>query len=298
MPEQSNDYRVVVFGAGGVGKSSLVLRFIKGNFREDYIPTIEDTYIQDVFWDDIELGPKTPFFLPHSPSWVRNEMKGSVRIEDYELLSRRVARVGPNSDTFPRETPFHSGPNSDTPDPTRNHPLCGISLANLAKLLSDVTYLLGDVTYRLGDATYLVGDITYLLRDVTYLLGDVAYFFGDVTYFLATVRRDMVTGAVAFADVAFADSKKRVAFADSHILTVAIADMWNRAGGLCGPENFGGGDCGRKAKGWGAAYVGAYPSVRNRHRRNSPVRKVHRPCSACPQSPPSKYENPQTPPDS
>lgn len=30
MPEQSNDYRVVVFGAGGVGKSSLVLRFIKG----------------------------------------------------------------------------------------------------------------------------------------------------------------------------------------------------------------------------------------------------------------------------
>jgi GTPase SAR1 family protein len=29
MPEQ-NDYRVVVFGAAGVGKSSLVLRFVKG----------------------------------------------------------------------------------------------------------------------------------------------------------------------------------------------------------------------------------------------------------------------------
>ncbi|XP_025016743.1 GTP-binding protein Di-Ras2-like [Tetranychus urticae] len=46
MPEQSNDYRVVVFGAGGVGKSSLVLRFVKGIFRETYIPTIEDTYRQ------------------------------------------------------------------------------------------------------------------------------------------------------------------------------------------------------------------------------------------------------------
>ncbi len=44
MPEQSNDYRVVVFGAGGVGKTSLVLRFIEGTFRDSYIPTVEDTY--------------------------------------------------------------------------------------------------------------------------------------------------------------------------------------------------------------------------------------------------------------
>jgi len=44
MPEQSNDYRVVVFGAGGVGKTSLVMRFIDDTFRDSYIPTIEDTY--------------------------------------------------------------------------------------------------------------------------------------------------------------------------------------------------------------------------------------------------------------
>ena len=46
MPEQSNDYRVVVFGAGGVGKSSLVMRFVHGSFKENYVPTIEDTYRQ------------------------------------------------------------------------------------------------------------------------------------------------------------------------------------------------------------------------------------------------------------
>lgn len=57
---RSIPHRVVVFGAGGVGKSSLVLRFIKGTFRENYIPTIEDTYrqVSDLYqndgWEDEE----------------------------------------------------------------------------------------------------------------------------------------------------------------------------------------------------------------------------------------------------
>ena len=83
MPaEPSNDYRVVVFGAGGelfvfdvatgqgpaskvltnfrpgVGKTSLVLRFIHGTFRESYVPTIEDTY-RKVIKDQRPSSPST-----------------------------------------------------------------------------------------------------------------------------------------------------------------------------------------------------------------------------------------------
>ncbi|CAH1772748.1 unnamed protein product [Owenia fusiformis] len=42
--KDNRDYRMAVFGASNVGKSSLLLRFIEGRFRETYIPTIEDVY--------------------------------------------------------------------------------------------------------------------------------------------------------------------------------------------------------------------------------------------------------------
>lgn len=44
VSQDMNDYRVVVFGAAGVGKSSVIHQFVDGTFREGYTPTIEDTY--------------------------------------------------------------------------------------------------------------------------------------------------------------------------------------------------------------------------------------------------------------
>lgn len=38
------EYKIVVFGAGAVGKSALTIQFVQGQFITDYDPTIEDAY--------------------------------------------------------------------------------------------------------------------------------------------------------------------------------------------------------------------------------------------------------------
>lgn len=42
------EYKVVVLGSGGVGKSALTVKFVSGNFMEKYDPTIEDFYRKEI----------------------------------------------------------------------------------------------------------------------------------------------------------------------------------------------------------------------------------------------------------
>ena len=44
--QDANDYRVVIFGSACVGKTSLLMRFIEGTFKDTYSPTVEDTHRQ------------------------------------------------------------------------------------------------------------------------------------------------------------------------------------------------------------------------------------------------------------
>lgn len=45
------EYKVVVLGSGGVGKSALTVRFVAGQFVEKYDPTIEDFYRKEIDMD-------------------------------------------------------------------------------------------------------------------------------------------------------------------------------------------------------------------------------------------------------
>ena len=45
------EYRIVVVGGGGVGKSAITIQFIQNYFINEYDPTIEDSYRKQVCID-------------------------------------------------------------------------------------------------------------------------------------------------------------------------------------------------------------------------------------------------------
>lgn len=57
---EGKEYKVVVMGAGGVGKSSITLQLVQNIFTEKYDPTIEDSYRKSLYEPS---NPTTPYQL-------------------------------------------------------------------------------------------------------------------------------------------------------------------------------------------------------------------------------------------
>ncbi|XP_027836892.1 ras-like protein 2 [Aphis gossypii] len=52
-PNYNQNYKLVVVGGGGVGKSAITIQFIQKYFVTDYDPTIEDSYTKQCVVDDV-----------------------------------------------------------------------------------------------------------------------------------------------------------------------------------------------------------------------------------------------------
>jgi len=88
-----NPYKLVVFGSGGVGKSSIVLRFVTDTFSTEYLPTIEDCYRKTclvdqktAFLDILDTAGQEEYSALRD-QWVR---EGRAFLLVYSVVSRET----------------------------------------------------------------------------------------------------------------------------------------------------------------------------------------------------------------
>ena len=88
-----NEYKVIIVGAGGVGKSAITVQFIQNYFIIDYDPTIEDSYRKQVkidnkvcFLDILDTAGQEEYTAMRD-HYIRN---GQGFIIVYSLISRET----------------------------------------------------------------------------------------------------------------------------------------------------------------------------------------------------------------
>lgn len=59
----TKDYKIVVLGSGGVGKSALTVQFVQNIFVEKYDPTIEDSYRKQIELDGQTVSQSVKSFI-------------------------------------------------------------------------------------------------------------------------------------------------------------------------------------------------------------------------------------------
>jgi len=90
--DRLNPYKIVVFGSGGVGKSSITLRFVTDTFTHEYLPTIEDCYRKNslvdgktAFLDILDTAGQEEYSALRD-QWVR---EGKAFLLVYSCTSRQ-----------------------------------------------------------------------------------------------------------------------------------------------------------------------------------------------------------------
>jgi len=114
MTSSSTNYRIVVLGSGGVGKSALTLRLISDEFAEEYDPTIEDSYRKQVVIDgkpallDVLDTAGQEEYASLQDQWIREgdgylivySITSKDSLEESKVMHDKISRIR-DSENFP-----------------------------------------------------------------------------------------------------------------------------------------------------------------------------------------------------
>ncbi|KZO96592.1 ras-domain-containing protein [Calocera viscosa TUFC12733] len=114
MTEFMKEYKLVVVGDGGVGKSALTIQFIQSHFVDEYDPTIEDSYRKQVVVDDEvalldvldtagqeEYGAMREQYMRAGEGFLLvYAINSRTSFEELSALHQQILRVK-DADTFP-----------------------------------------------------------------------------------------------------------------------------------------------------------------------------------------------------
>ena len=89
-PRNGVEYKIVVMGAGGVGKSAITVQFMQGHFVSEYDPTIEDSYRKQVVISGLRENAASA--------------NTAARSKSRSLVSRIFGRFGSRSVNAPSAT--------------------------------------------------------------------------------------------------------------------------------------------------------------------------------------------------
>ncbi len=85
------EFKVVVLGSGGVGKSALTVQFVSGHFMEKYDPTIEDFYRKEIEVDH------TPCVLEILDTAGTEQVRGATAAKPETLKARDFSQITPTN---------------------------------------------------------------------------------------------------------------------------------------------------------------------------------------------------------